>query len=168
MKHEMNIKALRQGYLSGKLKPLDVMEEILQRIGEDPHHAWIHVLPLADLKKYAPEQIGIPNPATEWGSLHALNELPSLYNPASGWLYNTNNWPWSAAGANSPQKADFPAYVESGTENARGVHAIRVLQNKKVMRNGRLGGRFGCADSYFAWGTSEVSRRGGCGASSWN
>lgn len=52
MKHEMNIKALRQGYLSGKLKPLDVMEEILQRIGEDPHHAWIHVLPLADLKKY--------------------------------------------------------------------------------------------------------------------
>jgi len=53
MTNGMNIKALRQGYLSGKLKPLDVMEDILQRIGEDPHHAWIHVLPLADLKKYA-------------------------------------------------------------------------------------------------------------------
>ena len=28
--------------------------------------------------------------------------------------YNTNNWPWSAAGADSPRREDFPAYVESG------------------------------------------------------
>jgi acyl-homoserine lactone acylase PvdQ len=52
-------------------------------------------------------------------------------NPASGWLYNTNNSPWSAAGASSPKKADFPAYVESSGENARGIHALRVFDNKK-------------------------------------
>src|SRR5262249_14937001 len=44
---------------------------------------------------------------------------------------NTNNAPWSAAGAYSPRKADFPVYVERGGENPRGIHAIRVLENKK-------------------------------------
>jgi acyl-homoserine-lactone acylase len=69
--------------------------------------------------------------ATEWGPVLSVAESPHLLNPASGWLYNTNNAPWSAAGANSPRKADYPAYVERGDENARGLHAIRVLQGKK-------------------------------------
>jgi acyl-homoserine-lactone acylase len=71
------------------------------------------------------------NPATEWQGLLSIDESPNLLNPANGWLYNTNNSPWSAAGSNSRIKSDFPAYVENGTENARGSHAIRVLSNKK-------------------------------------
>ncbi len=71
------------------------------------------------------------DPATEWHALLSVDETPHLLNPASGWLYNTNNWPWSAAGPSSPKKADYPAYVENGGESARGLHAIRVLQNKK-------------------------------------
>jgi acyl-homoserine-lactone acylase len=71
------------------------------------------------------------NPATEWQGLLSVDESPNLLNPATGWLYNTNNAPWSAAGASSPKKADFPAYVENGTENPRGVHAIKVLQARK-------------------------------------
>ena len=71
------------------------------------------------------------NPATEWGEVLAVEESPHLLNPATGWLYNTNNNPWSAAGPNSPKKADFAAYVDLGSENPRGIHAIRVLQGKK-------------------------------------
>lgn len=71
------------------------------------------------------------DPATEWKGLHSVEESPHLLNPASGWLYNTNNWPFSAAGASSPKKADYPAYMETGGENARGIHAIRVLSNRK-------------------------------------
>src|SRR5262249_37453732 len=56
---------------------------------------------------------------------------PGLKNPASGWLYNTNNWPWTAAGASSPKKADFPVYVERNNENPRGIHAIKVLGGNK-------------------------------------
>ena len=33
--------------------------------------------------------------------------------------------------ASSPKKEDYPAYVEKGGESARGLHAIRVLENKK-------------------------------------
>jgi acyl-homoserine lactone acylase PvdQ len=71
------------------------------------------------------------DPATEWQGLLSVDESPILFNPASGWLYNTNNSPWSAAGKSSPKKADFPAYVDNGSESARALHAIRVLQNKK-------------------------------------
>src|SRR5262249_30631571 len=45
--------------------------------------------------------------------------------------YNTNNWPWTAAGPNSPKQASYPKYVERNGENPRGVHAIRVLDGKK-------------------------------------
>ena len=71
------------------------------------------------------------DPATEWQALYSVEESPHLLNPPSGWLYNTNNSPWSAAGANSPKQADYPVFVESGSENARGLHAIRVLRDKK-------------------------------------
>ncbi len=70
--------------------------------------------------------------ATAWHGVLSVDETPHLLNPPNGWLYNSNNWPWSAAGPNSPKRGDFPAYVETGTsESARGLHAIRVLENKK-------------------------------------
>ena len=45
------------------------------------------------------------DPATEWNGVMSVDETPHLLNPASGWLYNSNNWPWSAAGPNSPKKS---------------------------------------------------------------
>jgi len=71
------------------------------------------------------------NPATEWKGLLEVDETPHLLNPKSGWLYNANDWPWSAAGPNSLKKEDYPVYVETGGESARGLHAIRVLRNKQ-------------------------------------
>ena len=89
------------------------------------------------------------NPATEWKGLLAIDETPHLLNPKSGWLYNTNNWPWSAAGPDSPKKEDFPAYVESGGESARGLHAIRVLQGKTDFTvDSLIAAAF---DSYLTW-----------------
>ena len=68
--------------------------------------------------------------ATEWNGLHTVKETITLFNPKNGWLYNTNNWPFTAAGADSPKASDYPAYMAPGVENARGVHAIRVLKGK--------------------------------------
>ena len=70
-------------------------------------------------------------PATEWGDIYGVDESPHLLNPSNGWIQNTNNWPFSAAGANSPRQKDYPAYMDSGSENPRGVHAIRILDGKK-------------------------------------
>jgi acyl-homoserine lactone acylase PvdQ len=71
------------------------------------------------------------NPETDWKDLLSVDESPKLLNPASGWLYNSNNSPWSAAGPSSPKQSDYPKYVDSGVESARGLHAIRVLSDKK-------------------------------------
>jgi acyl-homoserine lactone acylase PvdQ len=89
------------------------------------------------------------NPETEWQGLLSVDETPHLLNPKSGWLYNTNNWPWSAAGPSSPKKEDYPAYVENGGESARGLHAIRVLQNTKDFTlDSLIAAAF---DSYLTW-----------------
>jgi acyl-homoserine lactone acylase PvdQ len=72
------------------------------------------------------------DPATEWQGLLSVKESPLLLNPASGFIYNSNNWPWSAAGPSSQKKEDFPAWVETGHEESpRGYHALKVLPGKK-------------------------------------
>jgi acyl-homoserine lactone acylase PvdQ len=72
------------------------------------------------------------DPATEWQGLLSNDEVPHAVNPASGWVYNSNDWPWDTAGKNSIDRAKYPPYVEkSTTEMPRGVHAIRVLTGRK-------------------------------------
>jgi acyl-homoserine lactone acylase PvdQ len=71
------------------------------------------------------------NPATEWKGLLSVKESPMLLNPASGFIYNSNNWPWSAAGPSSQKQTDFPSYVEKGKEESpRGYHALKVLPGR--------------------------------------
>jgi acyl-homoserine-lactone acylase len=67
------------------------------------------------------------DPATDWQGLHSLESLPYVLSPANGWAMNTNNWPWTVAGTDSPKKADFPPYMDQVGENPRGLHAIKVL-----------------------------------------
>jgi acyl-homoserine-lactone acylase len=89
------------------------------------------------------------NPATDWKGLLTVEETPHLLNPKSGWLYNCNNWPWSGAGESSLRRQDYPAYVETGTESARGLHAIRLLQDKKDFTLESL--IAAAYDSYLPW-----------------
>jgi acyl-homoserine-lactone acylase len=72
------------------------------------------------------------DPRTEWHGVLSVDESPNAINPPNGWVFNSNNWPWSAAGPNSPKRSDFPAYVEiSREESPRGRHALKVLPGKK-------------------------------------
>ncbi|WP_229257560.1 penicillin acylase family protein [Duganella callida] len=84
----------------------------------DPKFDWEHPVDGSD-------------PATEWQGLHEVKETITLFNPKSGWIQNTNNWPYTVAGAYSPKAGDYPAYMSVYGENARGIHAVRVLENKK-------------------------------------
>jgi acyl-homoserine-lactone acylase len=65
--------------------------------------------------------------ATDWGEPHSVEETPNVFNPSVGWIQNTNNWPYSAAGPDSPAESDYPVYFQRSGENARGIHAMRVL-----------------------------------------
>lgn len=78
------------------------------------------------------------DPATDWQGLLPLDKAPRVVNPRDGWVYNTNNWPYSAAGDDSPRKAAYPRYMDAVGENPRGLHAIRVLTGQRDMTQASL------------------------------
>ena len=70
------------------------------------------------------------DPSTEWQGLHPVDEIINLLNPPNGWIQNTNNWPFTAAGEYSPRVEDYPSYMANNSENPRGIHAVRVLKDR--------------------------------------
>jgi len=69
--------------------------------------------------------------ATEWKGYHKINETVLSINPPNGWLQNCNSTPFTVAGANSPKKENYPAYMAPDGENFRGINAVRVLSEQK-------------------------------------
>ena len=69
--------------------------------------------------------------ATAWQGVHPVSEAVHIYNPKNGWLQNCNSTPFTAAGANSPKKENYPSYMAPDGENFRGVAALRLLNQPK-------------------------------------
>jgi len=86
-------------------------------------------IPKRDTKFDFTHPVDGSDPATEWQGPHPLEDTITLRNPKSGWIQNTNNWPFSAAGADSPKRENYPPYMWIKGENPRGIHAVEVLQN---------------------------------------
>jgi acyl-homoserine-lactone acylase len=95
------------------------------------HIAYIHsnYIPRRDTSFDWTAPVDGSDPRTDYRGLLSFAESPNAVDPASGWAYNSNNWPWSAAGTSSPRRGDFPRYVETGGEETpRGLHALRELE----------------------------------------
>jgi acyl-homoserine lactone acylase PvdQ len=122
----------------------------------DGNIAYFHgnFIPRRDTRFDFTKPVDGSDPATDWKGLLSVEETPHLLNPKSGWLYNSNNAPWSAAGPSSPKKEDYPAYVEQGVETARGLHAIRVLKDKKDFTLDSL--ISAAYDSYLPWFATTI------------
>ncbi len=78
------------------------------------------------------------NPATSWQGLTPLKDMPNVINPPNGWVFNTNDWPWTAAGKYSPKAADYPQYMDSFGKNARSEHALRMLTGSSDFTQAKL------------------------------
>jgi acyl-homoserine lactone acylase PvdQ len=69
------------------------------------------------------------DPRTEWNGYHALEELPQILNPPSGYLLNTNSSPFSATRDVPFARADFPPYMIGDEEdNPRARSSRRALE----------------------------------------
>jgi acyl-homoserine-lactone acylase len=155
------VKALTQSYTRTKAKDYQAFRQTMELHADssnntifadaDGNIAYFHgnFIPKRDPKFDWTKPVDGSDPATDWHGLLSVDESPLLLNPASGWLYNSNNSPWSAAGPSSPKKSDYPKYVDNGVESARGLHAIRVLQNKKDFTVDSL--IAAAYDSYLTW-----------------
>ena len=156
------VKALEQAYLRTKARDYKSYKKTLEFYANSSNNtvfasaqgdiAYFHgnYIPRRDTGFDWTKPVDGSNPATEYKGLLKVNEAPNLQNPRSGWLYNSNNWPWSAAGPSSLKREDYPAYVETGLfESARGFHAIRVLSDKHDFTlESLLAAAF---DSYLPW-----------------
>ena len=78
------------------------------------------------------------DPGSDWGSLHSLPELPNSIMPPTGWVQNTNAWPYRAAGAFSPDQRRFPKYMDMFGENFRGLHVVKLLTGSRGWTLDRL------------------------------
>jgi len=155
------IKALEQSYARTKQKDYKSYRETMELKANSSNNtifadadgdiAYFHgnFIPRRDTSFDWKQPVDGSIAATEWNGLLNVDELPQLLNPKSGWLYNSNNWPWSAAGESSPKQKDYPAYVENGGESARGLHAVRVLEHKKDFTLDSL--IAAAYDSYLTW-----------------
>jgi acyl-homoserine-lactone acylase len=70
------------------------------------------------------------NPATDWHGMLSLGEEPDVVDPSTGWVFNTNDWPYSAAGPDSPKRSRYPKYMDTAGEDARGLHAAMLLRGR--------------------------------------
>ncbi len=155
------MKALTQSYIRTKAKDYKSFRQTMELQADSSNNtifadadgdiAYFHgnFIPRRDNSFDFTKPVDGSNPATDWHGLLSIDETPHLLNPKSGWLYNSNNAPWSAAGPSSPKKEDFPVYVDKGGESARGLHAVRVLQNKMDFTPATLIGA--AYDSYLTW-----------------
>lgn len=102
--------------------------------------AYLHpqFIPIRDDRFDYTKPVDGSDPATDWKGLTPLEKTPRAVNPPTGWAFNTNNWPWTAAGPYSPRKADFPKYMDTAGENPRGLHAELVLKDVKNLTLGGL------------------------------
>lgn len=155
------VKALMQSYGRTKAKNYAEFKKVMELqanssnatlyADKDGNIAYFHpnFVPKRDPKFDWRRAVDGSDRASDWKGLLSFDELPHLKNPASGWVYNSNNWPWSAAGPSSLKQADFPKYVDNGVESARGRHAIRVLKDKKDFTLESLNAA--AYDSYLPW-----------------
>lgn len=103
-------------------------------------------MPLRDNRFDYTRPVDGSDPATDWKGLHTLPSLPSVLNPRVGWVHNTNDWPWDAAGPDSPKAANYPRYMDQIGSNARGTHADLLLKGKSGWTTEKL--RIAAFDSY--------------------
>jgi acyl-homoserine-lactone acylase len=144
------VKALQQSYLRTKARTYSEFARVMELrtnssnntvyADADGNIAYWHgnFMPKRDTTIDFTRPVDGSDPRTDWQGLHAVSETITLKNPANGWIQNTNNWPFTAAGPESPRAERYPKYMNASTENPRGLHALRVLTGQTGFTLDRL------------------------------
>lgn len=144
------VPALEQSFLRTKAHDLAGFLQVAERKANSSNNtlfaddkgeiAYLHpqFVPVRDDRFDYRKPVDGSDPATDWKGLHALSDLPQVVNPKNGWAFNVNNWPWTAAGADSPKAKAFPRYMDQVGENPRGAHAEKVLSSRTDFTPDRL------------------------------
>ncbi|HEX8443011.1 MAG TPA: penicillin acylase family protein [Allosphingosinicella sp.] len=137
------VEALSQSYLRTKARSFDQFLRAAEYKANssnntiyadaDGNIAYLHpqFAPVRDDRYDYTKPVDGSDPRTDWRGVHEVRDLPSLRSPPTGWIQNTNNWPYSAAGPHSPREKAFPRYMDTFGENVRGLHALQLLGSRR-------------------------------------
>ena len=137
------VAALSQSYLRTKVSDLATFRKVAALQANSSNNtlfadskgeiAYFHpqFVPLRSAKFDYNKPVDGSDPATDWRGFHSLASLPQVINPRGGTVFNVNDSPWWAAGADSPKQADYPAYVDVAGRVARTTQAISVLGGER-------------------------------------
>jgi acyl-homoserine-lactone acylase len=73
------------------------------------------------------------DPASLWTSVHGYDELPRVLDPASGWLQNSNDPPWTTTFPPALERERFPAYLSPRFMHLRAQRSARMLMEDERM-----------------------------------
>lgn len=68
------------------------------------------------------------DPALLWTEYHAYDELPRVLDPATGWLQNANDPPWTATLPSPLRRSAFPPYLSPPGMGARAQRSAHLLR----------------------------------------
>lgn len=134
------VEALAQSFLRTKAKDVAAFRAVSERKANSSNNtvladasgtiAYLHpqFIPRRDDRFDFTKPVDGKDPRADWHGLHALDEAPHVIAPRVGYIHNTNDWPYSAAGPESPRREAFPRYMDVAGPNPRGVHAQRLLE----------------------------------------
>ena len=128
---EEPLKALIQSYSRTKAKNLAEYKQVMEAhtnssnntlyADADGNIAYFHsnFVPKRDPKLDWSKPVDGSDPANDWQGVHTYDETPNVENPGVGWVYNTNNWPYTASGPDSPKQGDYAAVLRSRSARTR-------------------------------------------------
>jgi acyl-homoserine-lactone acylase len=136
------VPALSQSFLRTKARSFDEYMRVMELRANSSNNtvyadadgviAYLHpqFVPKRDDRFDYRKPVDGSDPAADWSGEHALTELPNVVRPATGYVQNTNDWPYAASGSASPSPERFPKYMEMHGANPRGVHATRLVESR--------------------------------------
>jgi acyl-homoserine-lactone acylase len=144
------IRALEQSYLRTKASDFASYRKIAELEANSSNNtifaddkgeiAYMHpqFIPRRDNRFDYTKPVDGSNPATDWHGVLPLDQDPHVTNPPVGWVFNSNDWPYSAAGPDSPKQSAFPRYMDTAGEDERGIHAAMLLEGRRNFTLERL------------------------------
>lgn len=73
-----------------------------------------------------------------WTEMHAYEDLPKLKNPASGWIQNANDPPWTSTIPMSLNPDDYPAYMSPRSMYFRPQRSARMILEDSLITYDKL------------------------------
>ena len=122
-------RARRVAELEEAMRPLDMLFGNVMAADTEGNTFYLYnaAVPVRDPRFDWSTAVNGSDPATEWRGYHAMEDLPRLSNPSTGWMQNCNTTPFLLTSTGNPDSSKFPRYMVQEGDNWRGLVSRRIL-----------------------------------------